>query len=133
MHALVIEDNPVIAMLIEDELRELAGVNSVHMASTEAEAIAAAWMRCPDLIVSDVCLAEGNGVIAVRTIRDCCPVPVVFITGAPEQVSDPIPGAPVLEKPFTEVQFISAVQHVLGARTAQPRQSAEGVLLNQAL
>jgi CheY-like chemotaxis protein len=56
MHALIIEDEPLIAMLIEDCLR-LLGYDSIQFAATEAEAVAAASMRCPDLITSDVRLA----------------------------------------------------------------------------
>jgi len=76
MHALIIEDEPLIALLIEDHLRA-AGYLSVDFAVTEAEAVAAAGRRCPDLITSDVRLATGCGIAAVeaicgeRAIRSC--------------------------------------------------------------
>ena len=79
MHALIIEDEPIIAMLIEDHLRAL-GYTSVDFAVTEAEAVAAARRRCPDLITSDVRLPEGCGIAAVEAICGGGRIPVVFIT-----------------------------------------------------
>ncbi len=114
MHALVIEDDEITAMLIEDELREL-GFNSVETASTEEQALAAANRRCPDLITSDGSLTAGSGVSAVRKIRRCCPVPVIFITGDPQAARHAVPEAPILEKPFTMLQFINAIQKLLSS------------------
>ena len=50
-HALVIEDFPVIAMSIQDELADLG--YSAAIAASEAEAVALAEERCPDLIIAD--------------------------------------------------------------------------------
>lgn len=112
MHALVIEDDPIIAMLIEDELHEL-GYRSVDLAATEEEAITAVARTCPDLITSDGSLIAGSGAGAVRRIRASLKVPVIFITGDPERARHCVPGAPVLEKPFSISQLVAAVE---GAR-----------------
>jgi CheY-like chemotaxis protein len=80
MHALVIEDEPLIAMLIEDELRAI-GYSSVAFAVTEIEAMEAAQDHVPDMITSDVRLAEGCGISAVEAICRSGKVPVAFITG----------------------------------------------------
>ena len=109
MHALVIEDDMITAMFIEDELREL-GFSSVDIASSEAEAIAAVALRCPDLVTSDGSLLSGTGIGAVRQIRASCQVPVIFITGDPDRARRSMPGAPVLEKPFTIAEFVAAVE-----------------------
>lgn len=112
MHALVIEDDAVTAMLIEDELRDL-GFSSVDIVSTESEAIAAVAQRCPDLVTSDGSLSMGgSGVAAVRRIRASCDVPVIFITGDPEKARRSVPGAPVVEKPFAISQLVEAVARV---------------------
>jgi CheY-like chemotaxis protein len=60
MHALIIEDQLSIAMLIEEPLREI-GCTSIDFALTEAEAIASAERHCPDIITSDIRLAHGCG------------------------------------------------------------------------
>ena len=116
MHALVIEDDAVTAMLIEDELRDL-GFSSVDVAATEEEAISAVARRCPDLVTSDGSLLAGSGVTAVRKIRASVAVPVIFITGDPERAHHCLPAAPILEKPFTIAQFVAAVEL---ARAAAP-------------
>jgi CheY-like chemotaxis protein len=108
MHALVIEDDAVTAMLIEEELRDL-GFSSVDSAATEEEAITAVARRCPDLVTCDGTLHTGNGVAAARSIRHRLPVPVIFITGDGEAVRASVPGAQVLEKPFSLAALAEAV------------------------
>ena len=112
MHALVIEDDAVTAMLIEEELRDL-GFTSVDTASTEAEAVEAVARKCPDLVTSDGSLPSGSGIAAVRRIRASLPIPVLFITGDAERVRRVMPGAPVLEKPFAIDQFVHAVERAV--------------------
>lgn len=111
MHALIIEDDPIIAMLIEEELREL-GFSSVDCTSTENEAIAAVARTSPDLITSDGSLIAGSGASAVRRIRATFAVPVIFITGDPAKTRDCAPGTCVLEKPFSIEQLVAAVEQV---------------------
>lgn len=112
MHALVIEDDAVTAMLIEDELRDF-GFASVDVASTEEEAFQLVAKRCPDLVTSDGSLRSGSGAGAVRRIREFRPTPVIFVTGDPEGARRSFPGAPVLEKPFSLTQFTAAVKDAL--------------------
>lgn len=99
-HALIIEDEPLVAMAIEDVLLD-GGVTSIEIAVEEAEAISAALARKPDIITSDVALAVGTGPAAVEAILlHYGPIPVIFITATPgthEEVSVP---TPVLQKPF---------------------------------
>lgn len=109
MHALIIEDDAITAMMIEDELRDL-GYSSVDTASTEQEAIEAAARQCPDLVTSDGSLVHGSGVGAVRKIRAALFVPVIFITGDPDSARHCIPDAPVIEKPFSIAQLVAAVE-----------------------
>jgi DNA-binding response OmpR family regulator len=109
MHALVIEDDAVIAMFIEDELQSL-GFRSVETVSAEKEAIAAVSRRSPDLVTSDGSLLSGSGVGAARAIRKILNMPVIFITGDPQAAHRAMPGAPVLAKPFTLYQLADAVR-----------------------
>jgi DNA-binding response OmpR family regulator len=61
VHALIIEDQFLIASLIEDELRELDYI-SFDVVDREQEAVAAAERRCPDLITADDRLTNGSGI-----------------------------------------------------------------------
>lgn len=112
MHALVIEDDAVIAMLLEQELRDF-GFTSVDTASSEEDAIVSVARHCPDLVTSDGSLLSGSGVGAVRRIRASIAVPVVFITGDPERARRAHPGMPVLDKPFTSAELVGAVETAL--------------------
>ncbi|HEX8533819.1 MAG TPA: response regulator [Allosphingosinicella sp.] len=67
MHALIIEDQFLIAALIEEELREL-GYSSFDVVDRELSAVAAAERKCPDLITADERLTDGSGVEAVQKI-----------------------------------------------------------------
>ena len=98
-HALVIEDFPVIAMSIEDELADLG--YSAIVAATEAQAVALAEERCPDLIIADLRLAQGCGIEAVRRICGDRPIAVIFMSGDLEADGVELGGAGFLSKPFT--------------------------------
>ena len=99
MHALIIEDEFLTAQLIEDRLRDL-GYTSFAFAADEREAIAEASRRCPDLITSDVQLAEGCGIDAVQQICNERPIPILYITGSAAQVRERCPWAVIIQKPF---------------------------------
>lgn len=99
MHALIIEDECLTALLIEDRLRDL-GFTSFDFAMTEEEAIGAASKHCPDLITSDVQLASGCGIDAIMRICDESPIPVLYITAMAAAVRERCPSAAVIQKPF---------------------------------
>src|SRR5688500_5700334 len=99
MHALIIETDTLIAMSIEDALREI-GYTSFAFAVTAPEAVAAATRRCPDLITTGLRLLEGSGIEAVETICEGRTVPVVFITTTGWVVREQDEAAEVVQKPF---------------------------------
>ncbi|MBA3512228.1 response regulator [Sphingomonas sp.] len=102
MHALIIEDEVMIAAAIEFVLRD-CGFDSFDVASSSMAAIRAAARRCPDLITADVALAAGDGIEAVRIICRGPSIPVIFITGQPAaEVRQQMSDYPVLTKPFSE-------------------------------
>ncbi len=101
MHALVIEDDRMIAEIIQYVLAE-CGFDSFDVTPSTREAIAAAARRCPDLITVDVSLAPGNGIEAIRTICSKVSMPVIFVTGWPAtEVRAQMPDYPVVKKPFS--------------------------------
>lgn len=111
MHALIIEDEPLIAMSIEDVLRT-SGYTSFDFAICAEDAANAASSRCPDLITSDVMLKPGNGIDAIEAICAKSPIPVIFITSNPEQVHERLPAYAVVCKPFSEADVASAIRLV---------------------
>ena len=109
MHALIIEDEALIAMAIEDALRG-CGFTSFEIAFSAEEAITAAARKCPDLITADVELRPGCGITAVQSICSEQPIPVIFITGSPGQVRVRMPGHPLVEKPFSAEHIANATK-----------------------
>ena len=112
MHALIIEDQKLFAMLVEDELREL-GYTSFDVADTEADAIAAAAARKPDLISADQRLKSGLGVAAIRAICADRHIPFVFITSYRNEVREHFPDAVLLGKPFWPPTLRDAIEQAI--------------------
>jgi DNA-binding response OmpR family regulator len=115
VHALIIEDESLIALSIEEALRG-CGFTSFDLAVSADEAIAAAVRRCPDLITADVELRPGSGIDAVQLICSSQPIPVLFITGRPLEVRTRMPDHDLLEKPFSAHQIMAAIELTLSAR-----------------
>ena len=115
MHALIIEDESLIAMAIEDALRG-CGFTSFDVAVSAAEAVAAAASKCPDLITADVELRPGSGIDAVQSICFDQPIPILFITGSPGEVRIRMPGHELVEKPFSSGHIIEATKLTLESR-----------------
>jgi DNA-binding response OmpR family regulator len=115
MHALIIEDEALIAMAIEDALR-CCGFTSFDIVASAPEAVAAAETRCPDLITADVELRPGCGITAVQSICSGRPIPVLFITGSPAQVRIRMPGHALVEKPFRAAHIMDAAKLTMEGR-----------------
>jgi DNA-binding response OmpR family regulator len=112
MHALIIEDESLIAMAIEDALRG-CGFTSFDIAISAEEAVTAAARKCPDLITADVELRPGCGITAVQSICSEQPIPVLFITGRPGEVRIRMPGHTLVEKPFEDDHIMEAIKVIL--------------------
>ena len=101
-HVLIIEDEWLVAMDIEACLAE-HGASSFAFADCEADAVAEARLRTPELIMSDVQLLAGTGPHAVEVIlAELGPIPVIFLTGTPEACRPCEPPARILTKPMHE-------------------------------
>ena len=109
MHALIIEDESLIAMAIEDALRG-CGFASFDIAVSADEAVTAAARQCPDLITADVELRPGCGITAVQSICSERPIPILFITGSPGEVRVRMPGHALDEKPFDSDHIMEAIK-----------------------
>ncbi len=100
---LIIEDEPLIALDIEDLVKSL-GHNVLAVARTHKEALEIAKTKRPQLILSDIQLADGSsGIDAVNDLLKTFDVPVIFITAFPERLltgERPEP-AFLITKPFS--------------------------------
>lgn len=113
---MIIEDEAVIAMDLEGIVMDM-GHRVTGVARTEGDALDLAAKERPDLILSDIQLADdSSGIDAVNQIiaRDG-DLPVIFITAFPERLltgEGPEP-AFLISKPYTENQVRSAVSQAL--------------------
>ena len=83
---LIIEDEPLIAMDIEEMVQSL-GHRVVGTARTHSEAMALFNKARPKMVLADIQLADGSsGIDAVNEILSSTPVPVIFITAFPERL-----------------------------------------------
>ena len=83
---LIIEDEPIIAMDLENLVTEL-GHKVVAVASSKDEAVAKAHSERPGLVLADINLGEGgSGIDAVNEILSSFDIPVIFITAYPEKL-----------------------------------------------
>lgn len=123
VRVLLIEDEALLAMDLCDVISELGNL-IVGVARTRAEAVEAAIRVKPDIIVSDLALADGSsGTDAVSSIETRHrKIPVVILTGTAEAVltdraSDPVY---VLEKPHEPEQLQLMMALALRPDTALP-------------
>jgi DNA-binding response OmpR family regulator len=115
VHALIIEDEYLIACAIEEALRD-CGFTSFDIAVSAQEAVLAANRRCPDLITADVELRPGCGIETVQSICSELPIPVLFITGSPTKVRTRMPSHALIEKPFSADHIVATVKRTLEGR-----------------
>ena len=83
---LIIEDEPIIALDLENLVTEL-GHTVVGTAASRDEAVKKALAERPGLVLADINLGEGgSGIDAVNDILNSFDIPVIFITAYPEKL-----------------------------------------------
>ena len=118
LRALVVEDDQLIALLLEETIKNL-GLTVCAIAFTEAEAVALALTHEPDLMIIDAGLRDGDGVAAVDTILRTRFVAHLFITGDARRVRALHPDAIILEKPFFEPELVLAIKQAMAVSVAK--------------
>jgi CheY-like chemotaxis protein len=111
LHILLVEDESIIALMVEETLCELGGI--VSYAGSVAEALAALQSHLPDAAVLDVNLA-GEFVFPVAEALSAAQIPFVFTTGYGRSGIPPRwAGRPVLQKPFDDTALARALATAL--------------------
>jgi CheY-like chemotaxis protein len=112
---LIIEDEPLIALDLQRVLQDL-GHRVTLIARTYKDALQAAALKKPGLVIADIRLADGSsGLDAVNAILDNFAVPVVFVTAYPERLTTGQRPEPtfLITKPFREDAVRAIVSQVL--------------------
>ncbi len=112
---LIIEDEPLIAMDIEDMVKSL-GHTVTGIARTHKEAMELFRKTPPKMILADIQLADGSsGIDAVNEILARTSIPVIFITAFPERLltgEKPEP-AFLVTKPFNPEMVKALISQAL--------------------
>lgn len=119
---LIIEDEPLIAMQLEDLVRGL-GHEIVGTAATRTQAVEAVSEVTPGLVLADIQLADGSsGLDAVDDILQQFEVPVIFITAYPERLltGDRPEPTYLVTKPFQEASVRAAISQALFFNSSRP-------------
>jgi CheY-like chemotaxis protein len=119
---LLIEDETIIA----EDLRcivEQLGLRVSGVARTCAEAIALAKRAPPDLILSDIRLADGSsGAEATEAILEDRDVPVIFLTACPHEVPPLLREAAfVITKPYREATVRMTIERAVSRQCDCPK------------
>lgn len=117
LRVLVVEDEPLVAMFLEDALARL-GCAVAATADRLEVAMALAERGGFDAAVLDVNLARGVKVRPVADLLAARGVPFVFATGYDEADVAGEGGAPVVTKPYSEDDLARAL---LAALSRRPR------------
>lgn len=116
-HALIIDENIAISRAIQGYLAEL-GFESFDHTWTERQALAAARIRKPDIIVIGDDIEVGCAMRAARVISADGTIPVLMVSGDPARASRHLARASSYEGPFRINQIEEAVDLALRQRTA---------------
>ena len=118
-HVLLVEDESTIAKGLEMVMREEG--YEVDMADTGQGALKKFWAKDFDLMVADLRLPDIDGMEVIQRVRESWPeTKVVIITGYPSVSSAvqavKLGGSDYLREPFTDDEFITAVEKALEDR-----------------
>jgi CheY-like chemotaxis protein len=119
---LIIEDEPLIAMQLEDLVTGLGHTVS-GTAATRTQARAAVAEAMPGLVLADIQLADGSsGLDAVDDILSVGTMPVIFITAYPERLltGDRPEPTYLVTKPFQEATVRAAISQALFFGSTRP-------------
>ena len=113
LSVLLVDDEPAFRSLLAATLR----MDDYHVieACDGVQAVAAIEkVKRVDLVVTDIRMPHVDGITLARTVRKAQPgVPVLFITGYPDDLGMPVPNSSMLSKPFLRDDLMKAVHGLI--------------------
>src|SRR6185503_18103287 len=101
-------------------IRLKAAGYDVVTAATATEGLKQAVQHRPDLIVMDIWMPDGLGILAAQRLKHfgLAEVPVIFLTAGRKEelwsIVEEVKPAGFFEKPYDSKQLISAIGEILG-------------------
>jgi CheY-like chemotaxis protein len=113
-HALIIEDEMLIALEVESLLHDF-GFVSCDIADNPDDAVRCALAHRPDLVTADMRILNGTGLEAMEAIvRKLGPIPHVYVTGNPDMIVGRT-SAPIVDKPLSRRALALACERACAA------------------
>lgn len=113
-HALIIEDEMLIALEVESLLRDF-GFESCDIVDNPGDAVKSALAHRPDLVTADIRILGGTGIDAMVAITDRLgPVPHIYVTGNADMLTGKT-AAPVVDKPLSRRALAEACERACAA------------------
>ena len=112
---MIIEDEAIIALHIKSIVREI-GHKVIGVSRTHHEAVEMARETKPELVLADICLADGSsGIDAVKDILESIDTPVIFVTAFPERLLTGERPEPtyLITKPFDAAVLTATIAQAL--------------------
>lgn len=101
---LIVEDEMIVAMLMEDLVRQL-GVRDVHICADSASALEVVRTQSVDCAILDLRLRDGTSMQVADALADK-DIPFLFSTGSDVGALEPRhAGRPMISKPFMDDDF----------------------------
>ena len=126
---LVIEDDPLIQMVVEETLNEGGFAPAITASGEDAATLLRSASGTYRAIVTDInLLGLLDGWDVAKLAREIDPtVPVIYMTGASanQWPSHGVPNSVLLTKPFAPAQLVTAVSNLLN-ETPSGTQTAQG-------
>jgi len=125
--ALIVEDEIVIAMDLEAQMKKL-GFEVCGVTSNAREALQIAMDEPPDIAIMDIYLnGARDGIEVARQVYDLFATSVIFVTaygddeGLMDRIHEQVPEATVLSKPLYGSKLAEAITRLAQARSNAPR------------
>ncbi len=113
-HALIIEDEMLIALEVESLLHDF-GFTTCDIADSPEDAVRCALAHRPDLVTADVRILNGTGVEAIVAITAALgPIPHLYVTGNPDMLAGHTV-APIVDKPLSRHALAAACAKAIAA------------------
>lgn len=137
MRVLIVEDDPLIALELADQLKE-DGHEVIGTATSAGQAQRLIATALPDLMLVDIHLEDGEtGCDFAHATKRELNVPTIFVTGSPWKARECDNALGVLAKPFTPAGVTAAVEAAAiiraGGKPMNPPTELELFLSNDAI
>ncbi|RSV31735.1 hybrid sensor histidine kinase/response regulator [Sphingomonas sp. ABOLH] len=114
LRLMLVEDDSEVRAVVAAQLEAAGHSIVVHDSAVQAVAMLEAGDRF-DMVLTDYAMPDLSGIEVAARVRACCPdTPVLLITGFAE-IGDTQIGVPVLTKPFTGDQLLTAIANASAA------------------